>query len=60
MIMRSRALWAQFMPNSEEFAVDPDGQPSYRVIDLHANGQIDTEVKRISVDLGLDLSTTSY
>jgi hypothetical protein len=48
------------MPNSEEFAVDPDGQPSYRVIDLHANGQIDTDVKRISVDLGLDLSTTSY
>ena len=55
-ILGTPSTWAQFVPNSEEFAVDPDGQPSYRVIDLHANGQIDTEVKRISVDLGLDLS----
>ena len=59
-LLATPSTWAQFAPNSEEFTVDPDGQPSYRVIDLHANGQIDTEVKRIFVDLGLDLSITSY
>jgi Icc protein len=59
-LLGTPSTWAQFTPNSEEFTVDPAGQPGYRVIELSADGQIDTEVKRISVELGLDLSITSY
>jgi Icc protein len=59
-LLATPSTWAQFTPHSEEFTVDPEGQPGYRVIDLYADGQIDTAVKRIAVDLGLDLSITSY
>lgn len=59
-LLGTPSTWAQFTPNSEEFTIDPSGQPGYRVIDLYADGKVDTEVKRICVDLGLDLSITSY
>jgi Icc protein len=59
-LLATPSTWAQFAPNSEQFRVDPEGQPGYRVIDLHDDGQVETEVKRIAVDLSLDLSQTQY
>jgi Icc protein len=59
-LLATPSTWAQFAPRTDEFTVDPDGQPGYRVIDLHADGQVEAEVKRIVVDLGLDLSITHY
>ena len=50
----------QFKPKSEKFGIDSLG-PGYRTLTLHANGQIDTEVKRIEgVDFEIDYSQKGY
>jgi 3',5'-cyclic-AMP phosphodiesterase len=37
---------AQFLPHSEQFAVDPS-PPGYRRLTLRSDGSIDTEVLRV-------------
>lgn len=43
---------AQFLPHSEQFAIDP-APPGYRRLTLRADGSIDTEVVRIDAASGI-------
>ncbi|MBD3885519.1 3',5'-cyclic-AMP phosphodiesterase [Phormidium tenue FACHB-886] len=38
----------QFAPDANEFAIDPDRQPGFRLLTLFANGRYDTQVIRIT------------
>jgi 3',5'-cyclic-AMP phosphodiesterase len=38
---------AQFLPHSEQFAIDA-APPGYRCLSLHADGRIETEVRRVT------------
>ncbi len=50
----------QFTPKSTEFAVN-DTAPGYRLIDLYADGRVESEVVRLSEPLvGLDIGTHGY
>ena len=40
----------QFAPDSDEFAIDPDRQPGFRLLRLFADETYDTEVVRLSPD----------
>jgi len=42
---------AQFLPHSEQFAIDP-APPGYRRLTLRADGSIDTEVVRLDAASG--------
>jgi Icc protein len=44
---------AQFLPHSDQFAVDPS-PPGYRRLTLRADGTIDTEVLRVELHAGTD------
>ena len=45
--MSSPSTCVQFRPGSEGFALD-DVAPGYRVLDLHADGRIETSVRRLA------------
>ena len=50
----------QFKPQSEKFSLD-DQPPGYRVLSLHANGEIETKVHRLNKCIGnLDLDLLEY
>lgn len=50
----------QFAPKSEEFAIDT-APPGYRWLTLHADGRLETHVKRLpSLPEGLDLESMGY
>jgi Icc protein len=50
----------QFKPKSDDFALDTIA-PGYRMIDLHDDGRIETEVKRVEIpDIGVDTSCMGY
>lgn len=50
----------QFKPKSENFSLD-DQPPGYRVLSLHANGEIDTQVYRLNECVGsIDLDLREY
>jgi Icc protein len=50
----------QFLPRSDDFALDTIA-PGYRIIDLHDDGRIHTEVRRIEIpDIGVDTSCMGY
>ncbi len=44
---------AQFLPHSDQFAVDPS-PPGYRRLTLRGDGTIDTEVLRVELQAGTD------
>lgn len=44
---------AQFLPHSDQFAVDPS-PPGYRRLTLRSDGTIDTEVLRVELQAGTD------
>ncbi|NJR64597.1 MAG: 3',5'-cyclic-AMP phosphodiesterase, partial [Leptolyngbyaceae cyanobacterium CRU_2_3] len=37
----------QFSPNSDEFAIDPEGQPGWRLLTLYPDGRYETVVQRV-------------
>ena len=50
----------QFLPRSDDFALDTIA-PGYRMIDLHDDGRIHTEVRRVEIpDIGVDTSCMGY
>lgn len=50
----------QFKPFSEDFAVD-DANPGYRWFDLHADGNIETAVSRVTgIDFEVDFTVKGY
>ncbi len=50
----------QFKPFSKEFAADTES-PGYRILELDADGEIETEVKRIDhIDFTVDYSVKGY
>lgn len=59
-VLTSPSTCIQFAPNSAEFRVDTE-PPGYRWLDLHASGEIDTGIERISAcNFEIDLSATGY
>lgn len=59
-------LWAtmstcvQFHPQQQDFGIDTQG-PGYRVLDLHADGRIDTWVSRVdNIAFEIDMNAKGY
>ena len=51
----------QFKPLSDDFAIDEDRAPGYRWFDLHANGDITTQVSRVEgVKFVVDWTVKGY
>lgn len=50
----------QFAPDSADFKLDPLA-PGVRLLELHSNGQLDTEIIRLQgVDLAVDIESAGY
>jgi|SRR6056300_154052 Icc protein len=50
----------QFLPKSDDFALDTIS-PGYRMIGLHDDGRIETQVRRVDIpDIGVDTSCMGY
>jgi len=47
-MLAAPATSAQFLPQAERFAIDP-APPGYRCLTLHADGRIETEVRRVTM-----------
>ncbi|MGD8574890.1 MAG: 3',5'-cyclic-AMP phosphodiesterase [Gammaproteobacteria bacterium] len=45
-VLTTPATCIQFLPGSETFTLDTQ-PPGYRILDLHANGRLETEVRRV-------------
>ncbi len=59
-LMSVPSTCVQFMPQSQEFAVDKES-PGYRWIHLHSNGKIETGVSRVTgVEFEVDYSVKGY
>ncbi|MBW4655221.1 MAG: 3',5'-cyclic-AMP phosphodiesterase [Kaiparowitsia implicata GSE-PSE-MK54-09C] len=39
----------QFMPNSSEFAIDSQRSPGFRLLHLHPDGRVETQVQRVPI-----------
>ena len=56
----SPSTCAQFKPNCDDFAVDT-AMPGFRLLELHANGNIKTQVNRVQEkDYNIDLASCGY
>lgn len=59
-LMSSPSTCVQFLPNSEEFAVDVS-TPGYRWLELHPDGRIETGVERLEMLTGsIDIASNGY
>ncbi len=59
-LMASPSTCIQFLPGSDEFAVDT-APPGYRWLSLHADGRIETGIQRLAEIPGaLDLASAGY
>jgi len=59
-LMSSPSTCIQFLPNSDDFAVDT-ANPGYRWLELHADGRIESGVERIATLPGsVDLASNGY
>jgi len=59
-LLASPSTCFQFLPGSEEFAVDP-ATPGFRWLNLHSDGRIETGVRRIAAYPDpVDLKTNGY
>jgi len=52
-LLATPSTCAQFLPHSDQFAVDPS-PPGYRRMTLRSDGTIDTEVMRVELQAGAD------
>ncbi len=58
--MAAPSTCVQFAPGSDHFKVD-DQAPGYRWLELHADGRLETEVRRVEgAGLDVDLQSTGY
>lgn len=59
-LLASPSTCIQFLPNSNDFALDP-AMPGYRWLELHADGGLDTGIVRIPhKDYPIDFSSPGY
>jgi 3',5'-cyclic-AMP phosphodiesterase len=59
-VLTTPSTCIQFKPNSNEFALDPKS-PGWREIELHADGRIKTQVRRLDNGVFLpDFTSTGY
>jgi 3',5'-cyclic-AMP phosphodiesterase len=59
-LLATPSTCVQFKPHSEDFQADSES-PGYRLLRLHADGQIDTEVRRIDhMEFTVDYSVKGY
>ncbi len=60
LLMSTPSTCVQFAPGNDEFKVD-DKAPGYRWLELHADGHLETEVRRLeNAELQVDLLSTGY
>ncbi len=59
-VLGAPSTWVQFAQNSDDFAIDEKAKPGFRILDLHNDGRIETEVQRVPVDMAIDTDTTHY
>ncbi len=60
LLMSTPSTCVQFAPGNDEFKVD-DKAPGYRWLELHADGHMETEVRRLeNAQLKVDLQSTGY
>lgn len=60
LFMTSPSTCFQFKPNSTEFALDLDQSPGYRIIDLHPDGRLDTQVVRVTIEDKPNVDCSGY
>ncbi|MGI9289064.1 MAG: 3',5'-cyclic-AMP phosphodiesterase [Pseudomonadales bacterium] len=59
-LMSTPSTCVQFAPGSDDFKVD-DKAPGYRWLELHTDGRLETEVRRVEdAELEVDLQSTGY
>ncbi len=60
LLMSTPSTCVQFAPGSDKFKVD-DKAPGYRWLELHADGHLQTEVRRVeNTELKVNLQSTGY
>lgn len=59
-LLSSPSTCIQFAPGKDEFALDRT-MPGYRVLGLHADGTLETQVERVAdKDYGIDFNSSGY
>lgn len=60
LLMSTPSTCVQFAPGCDDFKVD-DKAPGYRWLELHVDGRVETEVRRVEgAELEVDLQSTGY